>query len=162
MITIKSFTSLEQSKKLAEILPIESADMVLPFKHSKNDEYIPGYVVSRNYVEVYNEMMKLQRMEKEDVCKLIQPCWSLAALLEQITYEVCDDDGNSSYLQMNKDNEEHFSIKLINHGDKDYVVNVGDRIGQGIFVKYLTVDDEEKIETKRKGGIGSTNKKEEK
>jgi hypothetical protein len=27
MATIKSFTSLEQSKKLAEILPIESADM---------------------------------------------------------------------------------------------------------------------------------------
>ena len=27
MATIKSFTSLEQSKKLAEILPLESADM---------------------------------------------------------------------------------------------------------------------------------------
>lgn len=27
MATIKSFTDLEQSKKLAEILPIESADM---------------------------------------------------------------------------------------------------------------------------------------
>ena len=27
MATIKSYTSLEQSKKLAEILPIESADM---------------------------------------------------------------------------------------------------------------------------------------
>ena len=60
----------------------------------------------------------------------------------------------------NEDNEGHFSIKLINHGEKDYVVNVGDRIGQGIFLKYLTVDDEEKIDSKRKGGIGSTNKKE--
>ena len=29
MTTIKSFTSLEQSKKLAEILPLESADMYL-------------------------------------------------------------------------------------------------------------------------------------
>ena len=61
----------------------------------------------------------------------------------------------------NEDNEGHFAIKLINHGEKDYVVNVGDRIGQGIFVKYLTVDDEEVIDKKRKGGIGSTNKKEE-
>ena len=81
MVTIKSYTDLEQSKKLAEILPIESADIVLPFRPTKNDEYIPGYVVSRNYVEVYNEMMKLPGMGKEDVCQLIQPTWSLAALL---------------------------------------------------------------------------------
>ena len=60
----------------------------------------------------------------------------------------------------NEENEGHFAIKLINHGDKDFEVNVGDRIGQGIFIKYLTVDNEEKIDKKRKGGIGSTNKKE--
>ena len=82
MVTIKSYTDIEQSKKLAKILPIESADMVLPFRHTKNDEYIPGYVVSRNYVEVYNEMMKLPGMGKEDVCQLIQPAWSIAALFD--------------------------------------------------------------------------------
>ena len=81
MITIKSYTDLEQSKKLAEILPIESADMVLPFKRSKNDENTPEYVISRNYIEVYNGIMKLPGIEKEDVCKLIHPCWSLSALL---------------------------------------------------------------------------------
>ena len=84
MATIKSYSDLQQSKVLAKILPLESADMTLPFRHPKNDEYIPGYVVSRNYVEVYNEMMKLPAMEKEDVCKLIQPSWSLAALLNVI------------------------------------------------------------------------------
>ena len=83
---MKAYTDLEQSKKLAEILPIESADMVSPFQHTKNDEYIPGYVVSRNYVEVHNEMMKLPAMEKEDICKLIQPSWSLAALLDVLPF----------------------------------------------------------------------------
>ena len=58
----------------------------------------------------------------------------------------------------NEDNEGHFSVKLINFGDKDYEVKIGDKIAQGIFVKYLTVDDEEKINGKRKGGIGSTGK----
>ena len=87
MATIKSYTDISQSKKLAEILPLESADMVLPFRHPKNDEYIPGYIVSRNYVEVYNEMMKLPAMEKEDVCKLIQPSWSLTALLNLLPSE---------------------------------------------------------------------------
>lgn len=58
----------------------------------------------------------------------------------------------------NEDNEGHFIIKLINHGDKDFVVNINDRIAQGIFMKYLVVDDEKEIKNKRKGGIGSTNK----
>ena len=31
--------------------------------------------------------------------------WSLAALLEQFPYELCDDDGNSSYLEINKEND---------------------------------------------------------
>lgn len=60
----------------------------------------------------------------------------------------------------NEDNEGHFKIKLINLGDKDFVVHIGDRIAQGVFMKYLTVDDEEVIKSVRKGGIGSTNKEE--
>ena len=37
-------------------------------------------------------------------------------------------------------------------------VKIGDRIAQGVFMKYLTVDDEEAITNVRTGGIGSTNK----
>jgi dUTP pyrophosphatase len=58
----------------------------------------------------------------------------------------------------NPDNEGHFSIKLINLGDKDFEVKIGDKIGQGVFMKYLTVADEEEINGKRTGGIGSTGK----
>ena len=58
----------------------------------------------------------------------------------------------------NPDNEGHFSIKLINLGENDFEVKIGDKIGQGVFMKYLTVDDEEEIKGKRKGGIGSTGK----
>ncbi len=57
----------------------------------------------------------------------------------------------------NEDNEGHFSVKLINHGEKDFEVKIGDRICQGIFSKYLVTSDD-KCETKRTGGIGSTNK----
>ena len=59
----------------------------------------------------------------------------------------------------NGDNEGHIWIKLENHGDKDYIVKKGDRICQGIFVKYLTVDDEDKVNKKRTGGFGSTNRR---
>ena len=58
----------------------------------------------------------------------------------------------------NPDNEGHFSIKLVNLGESDFEVKIGDKIGQGVFMKYLTVDDEEEIKGKRKGGIGSTGK----
>ena len=45
----------------------------------------------------------------------------------------------------NPSNEGHFSICLINHGDSDFEVKIGDRIAQGVFMKYLTVDNEEEI-----------------
>lgn len=60
----------------------------------------------------------------------------------------------------NPGNEGHIQIKLINHGNTDFEIHRGDRIAQGVFMKYLTVDDEEEIKNKRKGGSGSTNKEE--
>ena len=59
----------------------------------------------------------------------------------------------------NESNEGHAWLKLQNHGDKDYIVKKGDAICQGIFTKFLTVDDEEEILDYRKGGIGSTDKR---
>ena len=56
----------------------------------------------------------------------------------------------------NPDNEGHMWIKLENHGDKDYVVKKGDKICQGIFIPFLTVDNEENIDNVRTSGIGST------
>lgn len=65
---MKAFSDLEQSKKLSEILPIESADMYyavmednIPCKmaYPKDEGYLPG----------------------EDI-----ECWSLAALLHVLSY----------------------------------------------------------------------------
>ena len=58
---MKAFTDIEQSKILAEILPIESADM---FYTSLNRDY-PWIWIDKHLMEV------------DDI-----PCWSLAALLE--------------------------------------------------------------------------------
>ena len=44
----------------------------------------------------------------------------------------------------NVSNEGHIWIRLQNEGDKDYVVKKGDGILQGIFTKYLTIDNEKK------------------
>ena len=58
----------------------------------------------------------------------------------------------------NPSNEGHFQVRLINLGNEDYIVNIGDRIAQGVFMKYLVVDDEKEIKSERTGGLGSTNK----
>lgn len=57
----------------------------------------------------------------------------------------------------NPDNEGHMWLCLQNEGKEDFIIKKGDKILQGIFVKYLTVDNEENVETVRISGIGSTN-----
>ncbi len=42
----------------------------------------------------------------------------------------------------NNNNEGHIWIRLQNEGDKDYIVKKGEGIIQGIFIKYLTIDNE--------------------
>lgn len=58
----------------------------------------------------------------------------------------------------NPSNEGHAWLKLQNEGTSDYVVKKGDAICEGIFTKFLTVDNEEEIINERQGGLGSTNK----
>ncbi len=59
----------------------------------------------------------------------------------------------------NPNNDGNIGFMLFNHGKEPYVINVGDKIGQIFFFKFLTVDNEEEITTIRTGGFGSTNGK---
>lgn len=61
MVTIKSYTDLEQSRKLAEILPFESADMCYPLPCKDGDKPL---------------------LEQGGFGST--PCWSLAALIDNI------------------------------------------------------------------------------
>ena len=58
----------------------------------------------------------------------------------------------------NPDNEGHIFVPLTNMGDKDVIIEFGERIAQGVFSKYLTVDGDNVI-TQRNGGFGSTNER---
>ena len=65
MATIKSYTDIEQSKKLAEILPLESSDMYY-FIADNLEKQETNYAIRCGTPIV-----------KTDI-----PCWSLAALLD--------------------------------------------------------------------------------
>lgn len=56
----------------------------------------------------------------------------------------------------NPENEGHILIPIINHGKENVVLSKNARIAQGIFYKYLTIDQEKKCPQMRVGGFGST------
>ena len=56
----------------------------------------------------------------------------------------------------NADNEGHIICAIVNRGDKEIVINKGDRFVQGIFVQYFLAEEEENS-AERHGGFGSTN-----
>ena len=57
----------------------------------------------------------------------------------------------------NESTDGNIGFRLLNLGTTPYEIKAGDRIGQGIFIKYGTIKDDDTIET-RTGGFGSSNK----
>ena len=68
---MKAYTDINQSKKLAEILPIESADMEYMF-------------LKKDGSKVSNVPFVKELDEEPDCCYNFVPCWSLAALQDII------------------------------------------------------------------------------
>ena len=57
----------------------------------------------------------------------------------------------------NPSNEGNIGMRLYNLGEEPYHIAAGDRIAQGMFIKYLTTDDDH-ASAERVGGIGSSGK----
>lgn len=91
---MKAYTNIEQSKKLAEILPIESADMyyeyVLP--RSNKLKHIPSIGNPVDALEWYNSNKGYTHFGKEPLSlkEYCIPCWSLVALLEVLPHRIDD------------------------------------------------------------------------
>ena len=83
---MKSFTDIEQSKKLEEILSIDSADM-----------WYWEWPTAPSYNNYEHPMFH----KGEDIHNV--PCWSLAALLEILDDEITDEDGNDYNLNIIKE-----------------------------------------------------------
>lgn len=78
---MKSYTSLEQAKKLAEFLPIESADMRFCFSHTLGGRITGHYPM----------------IGREPSLGTI-PCWSLGALFSMLPKSACLEKGSSTEL----------------------------------------------------------------
>ena len=76
---MKSYTDLEQSRKLAKILPLENADMHYNNASIKGINYVDEY---RAELMNYNTAQKVLSKYLINPMFGIIPCWSLAALLD--------------------------------------------------------------------------------
>ena len=88
---MKAYTDLEQSHKLAEILPLESADMY----------YCYGMNIDTKIWSFDDTPIIIDADNQVDVDDI--PCWSLAALSEFILPYIADDDGNNYKFYLSKD-----------------------------------------------------------
>ena len=93
MSTIRAFTTIEQNRKLADILPLESADMW----YDNDGESIAG----RPEVRIYSFV---------GLASINIPCWSLAALLKTL---------NFPSLTQNKEDE--WEVCVFDHDNDDYI-----------------------------------------
>ncbi len=151
--------SFEQFKKDMDNNKIVYDEYELPYRSSISS---CGYdfIATCNYVIKPGEIIKIPTGYKfkcnEDEFLMIVVRSSMGF---KYNIRMCNQVGiiDSDYYN-NIDNEGHMWIKLQNEGDKDYVVKKGDAICQGVFTKYLVVDDEVEMKAIRKGGLGSTNK----
>lgn len=98
---MKSYTDFEHSKKLAEILPIESADMC--WTNHCYGNIRSSMTVSTKTIEKYKEL--LTRFGDLTSIDVFYPCWSLGALLDVIPKHIKD----NSVLRIDI-NENEFAI----------------------------------------------------
>ncbi len=78
MATIKSYTDINQSKKLAEFLPLESADMCYNSVHAKQ--------------EYYDIPLNVPTLKPSDLS-----CWSLATLFSILPSATLDSSIDNYY-----------------------------------------------------------------
>ena len=137
----------------------EKEDVILPKRATK---YSAGYdictieniTIKPNQIVVAKTGIKAY-MQNNEVLK-IYPRSSLS-LKKQITMPnnvgIIDKD-----YYGNKYNDGHIMVLLYNFGEKEITIEKNERIAQGIFEEYLSVDDDQKDFIKRSGGFGSTGK----
>lgn len=90
MATIKSFTDISQSKKLTEILPIDSADMTWCNSSIKGINYTDSWHAElKTPIEIETIFNNAFGSDWKTWWSTI-PCWSLAALLSVIPQEIFD------------------------------------------------------------------------
>ena len=104
---MKSYTDIEQSRKLAEILPIKSADFWCAEMYAGQVLDNGKYVVEDTPTYYLSLTRPSENNYSQDTIKDI-PCWSTQALLDEIPYTLLNKDNEDLKLHIEKDGEQYY------------------------------------------------------
>lgn len=144
-------------RKFEICLGYENCDVQLPVRATKRSagydlRSIENYTLQPNERHVFKTGLKAC-MDDDDVLYIF--IRSSMAIKKGVRLSNSVGVIDSDYYS-NKDNDGHIMVSLYNFSNEEVEIKKGDRIAQGIFMKYLLTDDD--ISTKqRTGGFGSTN-----
>ena len=145
-------------RKFEKVKRVEGIDFKLPeraTKHSAGYDFTnPERVtIEPNEIKYVKTGIKAQ-MQEDEVLLL----YNRSSNPKKKGLTIANSVGviDSDYYN-NPDNEGEIAFAFRNITDKPVTLEVGEKLGQGIFTKFLLVDDDN-AEGERIGGFGSTNK----
>ncbi len=132
-------------------------DILLPKRGSKSSAGYDFYLLDDIIIKAKGEMkvktgIKAYMLEDEVLEVYIRSSLGIKGIRIKNTVGIIDSD-----YYNNPKNEGEIIAFLENSSNEDLILKKGDRFIQGIFKKYLTIDNEDELED-RVGGFGSTNK----
>ena len=105
MATIKPYTDLEQSKKLEEILPLESADMYWNNASIRGVDYVDAFHLEPlPYKDVVDTSWVKSHKSVNPMFEVV-PAWSLSALMKILPMVSTDKDIANPFIAKASDNE---------------------------------------------------------
>ena len=149
--------SLKQFIKDTKLTEKEYNEITLPHRATKKSAGYDFHILKDTTLKP-NEIKKIPtgikaKMNHDEVLMI----YIRSSLGFKYNLRLCNQTGiiDSDYYN-NENNEGHIFIAIQNEGKETITLKKGDRFVQGIFIKYLTVDNEKEINNNRTGGLGST------
>ncbi len=134
----------------------ESEDIIMPKRGSQKsagyDFYMPQEeILKANDIIKIKTKIKAYMDENEFLSVHIRSSLGIKGISVLNTVGIIDSD-----YYNNEKNEGEIIVFLKNNTNEDIVLEKDSRVVQGIFQKYLTIDNDQELTT-RSGGFGSTN-----
>lgn len=150
-------------RKFEKVTRLKDVDLKLPQRSTKHsagydfyayeDIVIPPHSFHSESIKPYCIKTGIKVKMCDDECLKLYPrsSWpSKLGLVMANSVGIIDSD----YYE-NEDNEGEIGFLVYNLTSNDVIIRAGDKLGQGIFVKFLLTDDDTSDGT-RVGGYGST------
>ena len=128
-------------------LPTRATSKSMGYDFYSNSRYV---VEPNKIVKIWTDVKAFMQ---DDECLILNVRSSMGGKFMLANTQGCIDGDYYS----NESNDGNIGVFLKNISNETLVIEKGDRVAQGVFMRYLVVDFDQPLSTVRKGGFGSTN-----